>query len=115
MVKPSKGMPKQIIVYGKRYKVEYVENMADVDIDKRSALWGQIDYHTRTIRIYIGKGDRVRQPSDILETLIHEIIHAVLEGCKALDILVPKHTETFVDTLGTMLADTLLRNDLVKK
>ena len=99
---------------GKLYRVEYTRDMVQTDVDKRNALWGQVDFHTRTIRVYIGKGDRKRQPADLFETLLHEVIHAIMSDNQLLkDSLKDSVEEAFTDNLGNVLADTLLRNKLV--
>ena len=42
---------------------------------KRESLWGQVDYWTRTIRVYHND----RQNADVWQTLWHEILHAIAE------------------------------------
>jgi hypothetical protein len=107
--------PTQVVVMGKTYKVAYTETMQDTDLNKKSVLWGQVDYQTRTIRVFVGKGDRKRQPADVLETLLHEIIHAVLSDNKLIQSALKDGVEeNFVDNLGCALADTLARNGLIK-
>jgi hypothetical protein len=71
-------LPRQIKILDVTYSVEYVDKPSDVDIHKRKALWGQIDYWTRTIRVY----DNGRQESDTWQTLWHEIIHGICEKLK---------------------------------
>ena len=44
--------PKQVNILGLSHELIYVDKPSDVDIYKRESLWGQIDYWTRTIRIY---------------------------------------------------------------
>lgn len=106
--------PNRIVVMGKTYAVTYVEYMERTDIDKRSALWGQVDYHTRTIRVFIGKDERARQPADIWETLLHEIVHAILADNQLMQKAIKDGMEeAFVDNLGCALADTLARNGIL--
>lgn len=108
-------LPKQVVIAGKSYRIDYTADMVKTDIDQRSALWGQVDYHTRTIRVYVGKDKHKRQPADILETLLHEIIHAILADNKMLMAAMKDGmNESFTDTLGVQLADTLTRNGLVR-
>lgn len=107
--------PKSVIVVGKRYAITYTENTDETDIDKRKALWGQVDYHTRTIRVYVGKDKRKRQQADILETLLHEIIHCVLTDNAMMKAAIKdEKEESFVDNMGCALADTLVRNGFIR-
>lgn len=100
--------PDHVWIFGKKYDIRYVDNPVEVDMNRRKALWGQIDYWTRTIRIY----DNGRQDGDILQTLMHEIVHAIDEEfhLKIYD----KMGEDVIDLLGSGIADVLLRNDWLK-
>jgi hypothetical protein len=82
-----------------------MSNPADVDIAKRQSLWGQIDYWTRTIRIY----DNDSKSEDILQTLLHEILHGIANQLhlKALSDIA-NHDE--LDILALALVDVLVRN-----
>ena len=80
----TKGLPETIDVLGIKYTVEYLEKPSDVDIDKRTALWGQVDFWTRSIRIYDGAGSRPAE--DMWCTILHEVIHAICEALKLKDI-----------------------------
>ena len=93
---------------GKAYSIEYVDKPSDVDIYKRESLWGQIDYWTRTIRIYANN----RTESDIFETLIHEILHGIEEDLK-LKAFKEKQGHDELGILAVALTDTLIRNNLV--
>ena len=90
-------------------KIEKVLNRpSDVDIYKRESLWGQIDYWTRTIRVYAN--DRTLE--DIFETIIHEVIHGIeaelhLKAFKKDD----GHNELSI--LAVALSDVLTRNGWV--
>lgn len=95
--------PKKVIILGKEYSIKYVSNPAEVDMYKRESLWGQIDYWTRTIRIY----DNETTDTDIVETIIHEVIHGLEEDLK-LKCFKDKHDDLALLAMG--LADTLIRN-----
>lgn len=95
--------PTTVNVLGKTYKIKYVDNPADVDLYRRKSLWGQIDYWTRTIRIY----DKDRTSEDVFETLIHEITHGIAEPFKL------ELEEETVALLSIGLADVLIRNNWV--
>ena len=101
-------------ILGVPYSITYCDKPSDVDIHKRESLWGQCDYWTRNIRVYDGG----RCAEDILETIIHEILHAIGEAFK-LDILdkgrgedADKHEELGV--LALALMDVFLSNGLIK-
>lgn len=97
--------PKEINILGKIYKIIYVDNPAEVDIHRRESLWGQVDYWTRTIRIY----DNGRNIEDIWESIIHESLHAI---ASLLKIKLSKE-ENVVDLLAMGLTDMLFRNKLI--
>ena len=103
--------PKEVNILGLVYSIEYVDKPSEVDIFKRNSLWGQIDYWTRTIRIY----DNKRPESDLLETLMHEILHGITQ---ALKIKVNGNDlykdEDAIELLALALADTLIRNSWLK-
>ena len=108
--------PKRINILGIIYTIEYVEKPSDVDIEKRSSLWGQIDYWTRTIRIYT----KNRTKEDIWVTLLHEILHGISDQLnlnleeKGNDDDATSPETTLVNLLSSGLFDTLTRNRLLK-
>lgn len=112
------NLPKSINVGGIIYKILYVDKASDTDIEGRQAIWGQIDYWTRTIRIY----QKNRSKEDIFHTLLHEIIHAISEQFRLNleDKQVPGNEEigdaetSFIDVFSLILFDTLKRNNLIK-
>lgn len=99
----------KINILGKIYKIEYCDNPADVDIYKRKSLWGQIDFWTRTIRLY----DNGRNEQDLWDTLIHEIIHGIASELNLSDKKI-SDTDDVVGMLAMGLADVFIRNDLLK-
>lgn len=98
-------LPDKINILGVEYKIEYVDNPAEVDMYKRKSLWGQIDYWTRSIRIY--KRDRVME--DICQTLLHEILHGIVTELhlKSLD---DEKNHDELDILALALTDVFIRN-----
>jgi hypothetical protein len=99
--------PESVNILGKRYSIEYVDRPSDVDVFRRESLWGQIDYWTRTIRIY----DNGRTVEDVLETIMHEVIHGILGELRLKDW---NNNEDNVSLLGIGLADVLTRNGWLK-
>jgi hypothetical protein len=94
---------KKVNILGKIYTIEYVKELHEVDINGREQCFGQIDYVTKSIRVY----DRDRANDDIVEVLLHEIIHGI---CSEMLIQIE---EKDVNTLGIVLADTLIRNKII--
>ena len=93
----------ELNILSKLYKVLYKDSMIEVDADKRENLFGSYDPLTRTIRVY----QKGRGKPDIIETIFHEMIHAI---CVELSIEID---EKEVNNLGNVLADTLIRNSLI--
>ena len=91
------------------YKVTYCSNPSEVDIYKRESLWGQIDYWTRTIRVY----DNGRPDEDIFQTLLHEILHAI-DSQLHLKIMKEDNGHDNIDLIALALTDVLFRNGWLK-
>jgi len=102
--------PTEINILGIQYRVEYMDKPSDVDIYKRESLWGQIDYWTRTIRIY----DNGRQQEDIWQTVLHEVLHGIAEALK-LSVLGNADYHDELDLLALALVDVLFRNGWMKE
>ena len=98
--------PKSVNILGKTYSIEYCDNPANVDIHKRESLWGQIDYWSRSIRIY----DNGRIDGDIFETIIHEVLHGIVGELKIKTISEAQDEEDVIGLLAVALSDTLRRN-----
>jgi len=97
--------PNSVNILGINYTIQYVANPAEVDMYKRESLWGQIDFWTRSIRIY----DNGRSMEDILQTIFHEVIHGIVCDLhmKAFNSNTD-HEE--IDLLALGLTDVLVRN-----
>jgi len=102
--------PSKVNILGIQYEIEYVDKPSEVDIFKREALWGQIDYWTRSIRIY----DNGRTDEDIWQSLFHEILHGIAEGLK-LKSLTNEDNHNDLDVLALAIVDVLFRNDWIKR
>jgi hypothetical protein len=100
-------LPDKVMIVGCEYSVSYEETPSDVDIRKCDSLWGQIDYWTRSIRVF--KRDRANR--DIFETLMHEILHGVVSRLKlkALD-----DNEDCIQLLAVGLTDVLCDNHFIE-
>jgi len=97
-------IPTNVNVLGKDYSITYVDNPAEVDIYRRESLWGQVDYWTRTIRIY----NNGRSYEDLQQTIIHEVLHVI-----AVELNLELRKAEMHDELGILalaLMDVLTRN-----
>ena len=96
--------PQKINILGVKYSITYVDNPSEVDIYKRSSLWGQTDFWTRTIRVY----DNGRSMEDIFQTVLHEVLHSVSEMLKLELRKEARHDE--LDLIALALTDVFFRN-----
>ena len=101
--------PTSINILGNVYSVEYMNSPSDLDMYKRQSLWGQIDYWTRSIRVY----DNGRSTQDLLHTLIHETLHGIITALKMDDAKIDD--ETTIDVFALALADVMTRNGWLKE
>ena len=101
------NLPSSVKIFDVVYEIEYVEKPSDVDIYKRQSLWGQIDYWTRTIRVY--RNDR--QDSDVMQTLWHEVIHGIAMALHIDDDV--SDEDNIVDLLATGINNVVVDNDWV--
>ena len=102
----SSNRPETVNILGLEYKIIYVDNPAEVDILKRSSLWGQIDYWTRTIRVYAAN----RTDEDIWQTIIHEVLHGIAESLHLKNLQGDQNHDS-LDILALAIADVMFRNN----
>jgi len=107
-----KGLPKTLNICGFKYKIEYTTDTIKTDIFKRDSIYGQIDYVTRTMRIYIGDKKQL-QKTEIINTILHEMIHGITTQNPLLEKMLGKDEELFTSTFALLLTDTLIRNNLI--
>lgn len=100
--------PEKVNILGIEYRIEYVSKPSDVDVFKRESLWPQIDYWTRTIRVY----DNNMSQEDVWQTLMHEILHGIAEAFKLSLNDRDKHNE--LDILALAITDVFFRNEWIK-
>jgi len=100
--------PDSVNILGKTYTIEYKDNPAEVDIFKRDSLWGQIDYWTRTIRIY----DNKTVSGDTWHYIWHEVLHAIASELNL--VLNKSEYHDDLDILALALSDVLIRNGWMK-
>jgi len=97
--------PTLINILGIEYSVTYVDNPAEVDIYKRESCWAQLDFWTRTIRVY----DHGRSLEDIWQSLLHEVLHGIA-GALHLKALGADANHDELDILALALMDVFVRN-----
>jgi hypothetical protein len=103
--------PQTVNILGITYRIEYVDKPSEVDIFKRDSLWGQIDFWTRTIRIF----DSGRPDDDVFHVLMHEVLHGIASELKlkSLDAS-DKEKHDDLDVLALALTDVLFRNEWIR-
>lgn len=100
--------PDKVNVCGKTYNIVYCETRDD--ITPEADCWGMHLGPKREIRVLDSENEY-----DTLDTLLHEIIHAIFYDMKVLcDMIAEGKEEVVTHELASVLVDTLLRNGLVK-
>ena len=102
--------PTEVNILGKIYQIKYCDNPSEVDIFERKSLWGQIDFWTRTIRIY----QKDFNAEDIFHSLLHEIMHGI-ESELCLKAFKEDNGHDELDILALALSDVLFRNNLIRR
>ena len=67
------NLPTHIKIFDSDYDIKYFDAYVEVDPRHRDLMEGCMDYELSEIRIYRNQ----RSYSDILETIIHEALHAI--------------------------------------
>lgn len=101
--------PTEAFIKGRQYKIEYVNTSREVDNDLEGDTWlGTCG--PSTIRVL------ATQPGfDVLDTLIHELLHAIIQRNKMLKVALKDGLEeSFVDTLATEITSVLFDNKWIK-
>lgn len=105
----TSGWPREIYILGKRYSVTYCEDPADVNPDPGAKAYnlGQCSKWDHSIRIWAPN-----EPTEILDTLLHEIIHLIADDL--CDHINDEAHHGDLRNLATALADTLTRNGMIR-
>ena len=100
-------LPETVMIAGVPHKVEYCTRASEVDINKRESLWGQIDFWTKTIRIYT----KDNPYAAIFKVLLHEMIHGYGAEWDIKDLNPESEdTETKTDLLANLFFDLFISN-----
>jgi len=94
------NLPKTVKIVDVVYTIEYCDKPSDVDIFKRDSLWGQIDFWTRTIRIFKRHDSTVQ---DVMHCIVHEILHGIVNQLRIDQISKHADEEKIIDLLATGL------------
>ena len=106
---------KSINIMGVVYTIDYVNKLSDIDIEgRRTDLLAQIEHVKRSIRILDDGKNKGGQKKFPFFLLIHEMVHG-MATCANIECLSGDENEEIVDTLATVLADTLVRNGMIKE
>ena len=97
--------PDKIKLFYKEYKINYKDEVLYLDSE---VVFGKINFDRKEIEIsVVGKTD-----SEILEILLHELNHAVINEMRISAILNNENEEDIVCALTTGWTDIILRNEL---
>ena len=106
--------PTNVNILGVDYTIEYTDRPSDVDMYKRESLWGQVDFWTRTIRIYYNN----RGIQEVWHTIIHEVLHAICDQlhltCFKGNCSNEKIAHNELDIIATTLLDVFVRNNWIE-
>ena len=101
------NLPAQVKILDVVYTIAYVDKPSEVDFQGRKSMWGQVDFWTRSIRVYAAD----RSQSDQRQTLWHEVLHAL---CEKLHVEVKEgelvDDEKTIDLLATGINTILMDN-----
>jgi hypothetical protein len=101
--------PSELWIRGVHYSVEYVTNSREVQTDFDSASFaGVCDNVTYTLRVHTDQA-----PMEVIDTLVHEVIHAILNRNRTLKACIRGSEEDFVHTLAIDVAQFLVENGLM--
>jgi hypothetical protein len=99
-------LPTRINILGNTYKIIPCTTTTEVDVFGNQALYGQIYLRDRTIRVYVAED---RTEFDVIQTLIHEILHGICVEMKY------ELNDDQIDTFATVILDTFIRNNFIKE
>jgi len=103
----QRELPNKIKIFDATYTITYTDKPSEVDIFKRDSLWGQIDFWTRTIRIF--NDDGKLSDDDIWQTIWHEILHGICNKLKLNDL---GDDDKTIDLLATGINSVIIDNKL---
>ena len=103
--------PDSVNIFSHVYEITYCDKLSDVDHEGREVFLGQVDHLKSSIRIYDGEHST---GISVLTTLIHEVIHAVIELASLDEQDEKQMLEGFVKRLSVGLVDVFIRNNFIE-
>jgi len=99
--------PTEVTIRGVTYQIQYHDESLEVDCELKRELLGRINHRKRVIRIY-----RPQPSFDLLETLLHEVLHGVFARNQALNLALRSDevVEPFIDALTSELSLLFIEN-----
>jgi len=99
-------LPKKLNIMSREYKIILHDQWTWGDSTPR---YGQIIYEDAEIHLYKNQTE-----DGLLKSLIHEILHGIIEALSIVEIDTNDNAERIIDTLAVGLGDTIIRNKLLK-
>lgn len=100
---PAAALPDHLVILGIPYRLVPCDDPVQADVYRRYPVFGQVDFASRTVRVYVG--DRPAQ--DVLRTVLHESLHAIMEQLHLPD---PDDGDDRLDCLALALVNLLQQN-----
>ncbi len=99
--------PSKLYIFYKAYDIKYIDGYITVDGE---TVRGKVSFENKLIEISTVDSTN----SDILEVLIHEIIHVIIKEMGITTIKKSEDEEDIIDQFTIAVVDILLRNEWIK-
>lgn len=71
--------PTKIKILDQIFKISYLDKLSEIDGDGIKQVYGQTDFHNKTMRIFCPKNFST---AEVWNTIMHEAIHVIFETFK---------------------------------
>ncbi len=103
----NRKLPKEVVILGIPCSITYVNDIVKVDEeDKENTCYGTVDFINKTMRIYDGG----RPTRDILETILHESLHLILDRLGDKSKISQAQEEKFINAISMGMFEFLVSN-----
>lgn len=103
--KQRRKLPNEVIIFGIPCSIKYVDKIENVDDEDGEPCYGVVDMINKQMRIYDGG----RPTKDIMETILHETIHLIMN--KLVDVsLRDGQEEKIINNLSMGIFEFLANN-----
>ena len=102
--------PKYVLVLGQRYLVRHYDDATDITGDKGNGLLGQCDNDAQVLKIAHRAGGEAVGVDNLTDTVLHEVLHALISVTGLTDQFDDGEDEPFVKRLSPVLLEFLRRN-----